>query len=65
MNGVYNQDLGDNIILLEVGGNESTINEVANTLDLIGDVIVKKLGEELGVPVFKYKKIKKPAELPI
>lgn len=26
---------------------------------------VKKLGEELGVPVFKYKKLKKPAELPI
>ena len=48
MNGVYNQDLGDNIILLEVGGNESTINEVANTLDLIGNVIVKKLGEENG-----------------
>lgn len=48
VNGVYNQDLGDNIILLEVGGNESTINEVANTLDLIGDVIVKKLGEENG-----------------
>lgn len=48
VNGVYNQDLGDNIILLEVGGNESTINEVANTLDLIGDVIVKKLGEKNG-----------------
>ena len=48
VNGVYNQDLSDNIILLEVGGNESTINEVANTLDLIGDVIVKKLGEENG-----------------
>lgn len=48
VNGVYNQDLGDNIILLEVGGNESTINEVANTLDLIGNVIVKKLGEENG-----------------
>ena len=26
---------------------------------------VKKLGEELGIPVFKHKKLKKPAELPI
>ena len=26
---------------------------------------VKKLGEELGVPVFKHKKLKKPSDLPI
>lgn len=27
--------------------------------------VVKKLGEELGVPVFKHKKLKKPSDLPI
>lgn len=45
VNGIYNQDLNNRIILLEVGGNESTLEEVSNTLELISDIIYKKLGE--------------------
>lgn len=45
VNGVYNQDLNSHIILLEVGGNESTFEEVSNTLELVSDIIYKKLGE--------------------
>lgn len=45
VNGVYNQDLGFNIILLEVGGNENNIEEVSNTLCLMSDIIYDYLGE--------------------
>ena len=39
VNGIYNQDVGTNVILMEVGGNENTIEEVTNTLDLIAPLI--------------------------
>lgn len=39
VNGVYNQDINFNVILLELGGNENTIEEVNNTLDLIANVL--------------------------
>lgn len=45
VNGIYNQDLNNRIILLEVGGNENTLDEVSNTLELISDIIDKELGE--------------------
>ena len=45
VNGIYNQDLNSNIILLEVGGNESNISEVSNSLCLISDIIYDYLGE--------------------
>lgn len=45
VNGVYNQDLEPNIILLEVGGNENNIEEVSNSLCLISDIIYEYLGE--------------------
>ena len=45
VNGIYNQDLSNKIILLEVGGNESTIDEVNNTIDLLTEIIYKKLGD--------------------
>ena len=38
-NGVYNQDLKDNITLMELGANENTIEEVQNTIDLISPII--------------------------
>ncbi|MCI9233770.1 MAG: hypothetical protein HFH08_04130 [Bacilli bacterium] len=44
-NGVYNQDLSPNIILLECGGNENNIGEVTNTLTLIAPIIVEMLNE--------------------
>lgn len=46
VNGVYNQDLNDNIILLELGGNNNNIDEVSNTLDLIVPIIGEYLNEK-------------------
>ncbi len=46
VNGIYNQDLGANVILMEVGGNENTIEEVSNTIDLITPLIKEKIDEE-------------------
>ena len=46
VNGIYNQDLGTNIILMEVGAHENTIDEVTNTLDLISDILKEKINEK-------------------
>lgn len=43
VNGIYNQDIKENVILMEVGGNENTLEEVTNTLDLIAPVIKEKI----------------------
>lgn len=45
VNGIYNQDLNGNIILLEIGGNENNIDEINNTLDIIAEVIGEYLNE--------------------
>ena len=39
VNGVYNQDFSSNTILIEVGGEENTIDEVFNTAEAINDVL--------------------------
>ncbi len=41
VNGVYNQDILENSILLEVGGQDNTIEEVNNTLKEISQIIFK------------------------
>ena len=46
VNGIYNQDLASNVILIEIGGNENNIEEINNTLDLIAQVIGEYLNEE-------------------
>jgi len=46
VNGVYNQDLNSNVILLEMGGNENNIDEINNTLDIISSVIGEYLNEK-------------------
>jgi len=46
VNGVYNQDLADNVILIEIGGNENNIEEVNNTLDIVALVIGEYLNEK-------------------
>ncbi|MBR3230351.1 MAG: stage II sporulation protein P [Bacilli bacterium] len=38
-NGVYNQDLNSNITLMELGADKNTIEEVSNTINLIGPII--------------------------
>ena len=46
VNGIYNQDLGENIILIEIGAQENNLEEVINTLDVITNVIKEKLNEK-------------------
>lgn len=38
-NGIYNQDLSPKITLMELGGNNNTIDEVQNTIELIAPII--------------------------
>ena len=46
VNGIYNQDIAENIILMEVGGYENTKEEVENTLDIITNIIKEKINEK-------------------
>lgn len=39
VNGIYNQDLNENIILIELGGNHNSYEEVQNTIDLMAPII--------------------------
>lgn len=48
VNGVYNQDLNNNIILIEFGGTENTIEEVMNTSIALSYSIQKYLEESNG-----------------
>lgn len=45
VNGIYNQDINDKIILLEVGGYQNNSEEVNNTLEIIANIIKEKIGE--------------------
>lgn len=46
VNGVYNEDFSNRTILIEVGGENNTIEEVYNTLDVLSEVIVNFIKEE-------------------
>lgn len=46
VNGIYNQDIAPNTILLEVGGHNNTIDEAINTIDLIAPIIKEKINEK-------------------
>jgi len=46
VNGIYNQDLKSNVILIEIGGHENNIDEVNNTLDLVSLAIKEYLDEK-------------------
>ncbi|MBP3920061.1 MAG: stage II sporulation protein P [Bacilli bacterium] len=46
VHGIYNQDVGSNVILLEMGGNENTYEEVIRTIDLIVPMIKEKVYEK-------------------
>ena len=39
VNGIYNQDLSGNIILIELGGDNNSYKEVKNTIDLVAPII--------------------------
>ncbi len=48
VNGIYNQDLGPNMILIELGGNQNTYEEVQNTISILASVIGEYLyGKEV------------------
>lgn len=44
-NGIYNQDLNSNIVLIEIGGPENTIDEALNTIELIAPIIGEYINE--------------------
>lgn len=48
VNGIYNQDLNENIILIEIGGVENNIEEIMNTSIAISDVISDYLEDNNG-----------------
>ena len=41
VNGVYNQDFSPNTILIEVGGQDNTIDEVNNTINAISEILIE------------------------
>ena len=45
VDGIYNQDIHPNMILLELGGNENTIDEVLNTVEIISVILKEHLSE--------------------
>jgi len=40
-NGVYNQDVASTLQLIEIGAVETTVEEVMNTIDILGDVLAE------------------------
>lgn len=44
VNGVYNQDFSKNCILIEIGGEENTYEEVENTIDVIAEMLNSYIG---------------------
>ena len=47
VNGVYNQDFSNNCVLIEVGGEYNTTEEVANTIEVIAEMINAYVGESV------------------
>ncbi len=45
---VYNQDLTNHSILLELGGNENTVDEVMNTVEAIAPILANHIKEAYG-----------------
>ena len=46
VDGIYNQDLNPNMILLEIGGQENTIDEVLNSVEAISLILKEHLNEK-------------------
>ena len=44
VNGIYNQDINSNTLLIEVGGVDNTIDEVYNTIDVLAKVLNNYIG---------------------
>lgn len=48
VNGIYNQDLKNGMLLIELGGNENTIEEIMNTIEILSKFLSEYLGENNG-----------------
>ena len=46
VNGIYNQDLSNESILIELGGNKNTYEEVQNTIGVLAKILGDYLYEE-------------------
>ena len=46
VDGVYNQDFSDNLLLIEIGGCDNNIIEVSNTVNILADVLYKYIKED-------------------
>lgn len=46
VNGIYNQDISPNCILIEVGGVDNTIEEVYHTMNALADILKKQIKGE-------------------
>ena len=46
VNGIYNQDFSPNTILIELGGQDNTIEEVTNTINILSKILFELLGDE-------------------
>lgn len=46
VNGIYNQDISKNVILIEIGGLENEIEEVYNTIEVLSEYIAKYIKEK-------------------
>lgn len=47
VNGIYNQDFNENVMLIEVGGQYNSINEVNNTLKVLAKILVDYIKDDL------------------
>ena len=45
VNGIYNQDISSNAMLIEVGGVDNNLEEVINTINAISDILTKYIGD--------------------
>lgn len=47
VNGIYNQDIHPNVLLLEIGGKDNSFVEVTNTMELLAQVLKEYMEENL------------------
>ncbi|MGE5456406.1 MAG: stage II sporulation protein P [Ignavibacteriales bacterium] len=47
VNGIYNQDISSNSILIEIGGYQNTIDEVMNTVNIIAPILKENIANEI------------------
>ena len=46
VNGIYNQDISNNVMLIELGGVDNNIEEVMNSINAISDILFKYVGDQ-------------------